>query len=160
VENFESSDWGDRLFCYHASFQEFADEIDDKYDLIISNPPFFNTNNATPSTDRNMARYTQSLSYTELLKGTINLLSNNGSCAFIIPFSEEQQFIEIGGDFGLFVNRITRVKGHRKASFKRSLLQFSFFDKGNEITELEIEISRHEYTEAYKKLVGDFYLKM
>ncbi len=41
VENFEASDWGDRLFCYHASLQEFADEIDDKYDLIISNPPFY-----------------------------------------------------------------------------------------------------------------------
>jgi len=41
VENFEASPWSDRLFCYHASLQEFAQEIDDTYDLIISNPPFY-----------------------------------------------------------------------------------------------------------------------
>jgi len=41
VQNFENSPWGDRLFCYHASLQEFADEIDDSYELIISNPPFY-----------------------------------------------------------------------------------------------------------------------
>ena len=40
VENFENSPWGDRLFCYHASVQEFASEIEDKYDLIVSNPPY------------------------------------------------------------------------------------------------------------------------
>ncbi|MCK4562074.1 MAG: methyltransferase, partial [Flavobacteriaceae bacterium] len=42
VENFENSDWGNRLFCYHASLQEFVKEIDEKYDLIISNPPYYN----------------------------------------------------------------------------------------------------------------------
>ena len=41
VDNFENSQWGDRLFCYHASLEEFVEEIEDKYDLIISNPPFF-----------------------------------------------------------------------------------------------------------------------
>jgi len=40
ADNFENSPWGDRLFCYHAAFNEFVEEIDDKYDLIISNPPF------------------------------------------------------------------------------------------------------------------------
>ena len=44
VENFERSDWGDRLFCYHASLQEFAEEMEDEeYDFIISNPPFYNS---------------------------------------------------------------------------------------------------------------------
>lgn len=43
VENFENSDWGDRLFCYHASLEEYAQEVDDKYDLIVSNPPFILT---------------------------------------------------------------------------------------------------------------------
>lgn len=41
VENFERSPWSDRLFCYHASFLEFVAEIDDQFDLIVSNPPFF-----------------------------------------------------------------------------------------------------------------------
>ena len=44
VENFENSPWSDRLFCYHAGLDEFVDEIEDKYDLIVSNPPFYTEN--------------------------------------------------------------------------------------------------------------------
>ena len=41
VENFENSDWSDRLFCYHSTFQDFAKELEgEKYDLIVSNPPY------------------------------------------------------------------------------------------------------------------------
>ncbi|WP_291282965.1 methyltransferase [Flavobacterium sp.] len=41
VENFEASPWGDKLFCFHAGLDEFVDEPEDEYDLIISNPPFY-----------------------------------------------------------------------------------------------------------------------
>lgn len=41
TENFEDSPWGDRLFCYHAHLYEFATEMDDTYDVVICNPPFF-----------------------------------------------------------------------------------------------------------------------
>ena len=160
VENFEASDWGDRLFCYHASFQEFADEIEDKYDLIISNPPFYSTTFTNASKDRTMARHTISLSYTELLEGTAKLLSKSGACAFIIPFIEEEGFIEIAKKFDLAPNRITHVKGNRNTEIKRSLMQFSFFEKGPDLAELDIEISRHIYTDPYKNLVKDFYLNM
>ena len=55
VANFENSDWGDRLFCYHASFHEFCEEIDDTYDLIVSNPPFFDNNGKTSNYEREIA---------------------------------------------------------------------------------------------------------
>jgi tRNA1Val (adenine37-N6)-methyltransferase len=160
VENFEQSDWGDRLFCYHASLQEFAEEIEDTYDLIISNPPFYTATFKELSEDRAMARHTQSLSYTELLEGTSKLLSEQGSCAFIIPFEEEEKFIAIAKQNNLFPTRITRVKGTKKATIKRSLMQFSFIKTSTEITELIIEIERHQYTKEYIDLVQDFYLKM
>ncbi len=160
VENFESSDWGNRLFCYHASFQQFANEIEDEYDLIISNPPFYATSDTTPSEDRTMARHVESLSYRDLLEGTSNLLSKNGECAFIIPFSEEDNFVAIAKEFRLLPNRITRVKGNLNSDLKRCLIQCSFNEKAVETTELQIEISRHNYTESYKNLVKDFYLKM
>ncbi|MFZ2429820.1 MAG: methyltransferase, partial [Lutibacter sp.] len=54
VENFENSDWGDRLFCYHASLDEFTDEIDEKYDFIISNPPFYTSTYKALSKERAM----------------------------------------------------------------------------------------------------------
>jgi len=160
VENFENSDWGDRLFCYHASLQEFTDEIEDKYDLIVSNPPFYTSTYKDLSEERAMARHTESLTYAELLDGTSKLLSEIGSCAFIIPFLEEENFIELAKQQKLFPNRITRVKGTENSLIKRSLLQFSFTQKSTEISELAIEIERHQYTSAYIKLVEDFYLKM
>lgn len=160
VENFEQSNWGDRLFCYHASLQEFADEIEDKYDLVISNPPFYTSTYKDLTEERAMARHSESLPYEDLLKGTSKLLSTNGNCAFIIPFENEKYFIELAAQSNLFPNRITRVKGTYDAPIKRSLLQFSFNKEKVISTELIIEISRHNYTKAYVNLVQDFYLKM
>ncbi len=160
VENFENSDWGDRLFCYHASFQEFGDEIDDSYDLIISNPPFYTSSYKTLPKDRAMARHTESLPYSELLSNVSKLLSKNGSCAFIIPFEEQANFIVLAKENNLFPYRITNVRGTKKSQLKRSLLQFSLFERAVESTELIIEIERHKYTQEYINLVKDFYLKM
>lgn len=160
VENFERSDWGDRLFCYHASLQEFVDEIEDKYDFIISNPPFYTSTYKELSQQRAMARHTASLTYEELLKGTSKLLSEIGSCAFIIPFSEEENFIKIAVKNKLLLNKITRVKGTETSLIKRSLLQLSFQETEIETNELVIEIERHKYTQEYIDLVQDYYLKM
>ncbi|WP_179950059.1 tRNA1(Val) (adenine(37)-N6)-methyltransferase [Lutibacter citreus] len=160
VENFEQSDWGDRLFCYHASLQKFAEEIDDEYDLIISNPPFYTSTYKEMDENRAQARHTESLSYSELLTGVSKLLSKNGSCAFIIPFNEEKDFVSKANKLGLFINKLTRVKGSENSKIKRSLLQMSYLEKDIELNELVIEIDRHVYTEDYIKLVQDFYLKM
>lgn len=160
VTNFENSDWGDRLFCYHASLQEFSQEIEDTYDLIISNPPFYNSTFKELEQNRALARHTQNLTFDELLQGTSKLLSESGSCAFIIPYQEEEIFLEIAQKNNQFPNRITRVKGNVKTPIKRSLLQLSFVKTTPKTEELSIEIERHQYTKAYIQLVQDFYLNM
>ncbi|MCF6279888.1 MAG: methyltransferase [Flavobacteriaceae bacterium] len=162
VDNFEQSDWSDRLFCYHASLQEFVDEIDDKFDLIVSNPPFYTSTCREADIDkkRAIARHSESLPYYVLLESTVKLLSKKGSCVFIIPFSEEENFLKIASENKLFPFRITRVKGTETSPIKRSLLQLSFQKTVIEIDELVIEISRHNYTQAYINLTQDFYLKM
>ncbi len=160
VTNFENSDWGDRLFCYHASLQEFTEEIEDTYDLIISNPPFYNSTFKELKKNRALARHTESLTFDELLQGTSKLLSDSGSCAFIIPFEEEEKFLETAKKNHLFPNRITHVKGNIKTPIKRSLLQLSFTESTPKMEELSIEIERHRYTDTYLNLVQEFYLKL
>jgi len=162
VDNFEQSDWGDRLFCYHASLQEFVDEIEEEYDFIISNPPFYNTTykKGEISDKRILARHSDSLSYTTLLELTSKLLSKKGICAFIIPFDQENTFLKLASENKLFLNRITRVKGTDSSPVKRSLLQLSFENSTIEISELTIEIERHKYTQDYINLVKEFYIKM
>ena len=159
VDNFENSDWGDRLFCYHASLQEFVEEIDEKYDLIISNPPFYNDTFKNVEQKRATARHTTTLSFEELLSATAKLLSKTGTCAFIIPFNEESNFLAFAEKYQLFPQRITRVKGNIKTPFKRALLQLSFEKYSPKINELVIETERHIYTDKYKNLVKEFYLK-
>ena len=171
VVNFEQSDWGDRLFCYHSSFQEFAKEMSEEgeeYDLIISNPPFYTDTFETTNEARNKARFISSLSFEELIKGVNHLLSPAGRFATIIPFKEEQTFLNLASESKWFLSRICRVKGTPDSELKRSLLEFSSCSEPSRRVEekelieeeLIIETSRHNYTEKYKELTRDFYLKM
>lgn len=163
VENFEQSDWGDRLFCYNASFQDFAQEMqeeDEVYDLIISNPPFYTDEFETENKARNKARFTSALTFEDLLFGVSKILSENGTFSTIIPHKEKENFIQIAEKNKLFLNRVCRVKGNETSAIKRSLLTFSFQEKKVVEENLTIEIKRHQYTKEYINLVKDFYLKM
>ncbi|MDH5414092.1 MAG: methyltransferase [Flavobacteriaceae bacterium] len=160
VENFENSSWNDRIFCYHVSLAAFTDEIDQKYDLIVSNPPFYNDEFESNNEARNKARFTSSLSFEDLLDSVSKLLSRNGTFATIIPYKEEANFIKLAEQYQLKINKICRVKGNKNTEIKRSLLLFSKDHNKVELTQLIIEKERHQYTDAYQKLVKDFYLKM
>ena len=163
VENFEKSDWGDRLYCYNATFNEFADEIgeeEETYDLIVSNPPFYTDDFETEDDARNKARFTSSLSFEELIRGVSKILSENGVFSVVVPFKEEESFINLTKEKKLFLNRICRVKGKVTSEIKRSLMEFSFIEKVIEEKILVIEIERHKYTEDYINLTKEFYLKM
>lgn len=162
VDNFENSPWGDRLFCYHASLDEFAEEMQDeeKYDLIISNPPFYAEDYKTENESRNLARFLDSLPFEDLLEYATSLLSDEGQLAVIIPYTEEVNFLKIAKSYNLYPNRITRVRGTQNTPIKRILLQLSFSENKIIEDELVIEITRHQYTPEYTALVKDFYLKM
>lgn len=160
VENFEASPWADRLFCYHASLDEFVTEIDERYDLVVSNPPFYTAQFSSGDKARDTARQNLALPFNELVKGVKQLLSTNGSFATIIPFKEEQGFVALASKNDLYLNRMTRVRGNRTAPIKRSLLQFSFKETTVVENELLIEFARHEYTQDYIELTAPFYLKM
>ena len=161
VENFKKSKWSDRLFCYNSTFQEFSKESEDnKYDLIVSNPPFYTDSFETTNTARNKARFTSSLSFIELIKGVLKTLTRQGNFTTIIPFKEEESFIFLAKEEKLFINKICRVKGNNISEIKRSLLTFSFYKKKIHISSLIIEKARHLYTDDYINLTKDFYIKM
>ena len=160
VENFENSPWGDKLFCFHAGLDEFMEEPEDEYDLIISNPPFYTEDYKTENEQRDLARFSDALPFEDLVEAANLLLSENGIFAVIIPFKEEEKFITLAKDFELHPFKITRVKGTPTTEIKRSLLAFSKTQKQTLVDELIIEMARHQYTEEYIDLTKDFYLKM
>ena len=161
TDNFENSPWNERLFCFHAGLDEFMEEPEDEYDLIVSNPPFYAEDYKTNDEQRDLARFQDALPFEDLIEAADLLLSGNGILAVIIPFKEEKRFLAIAHEFELYPTHITRVKGTPTTEIKRSLLALSRNKIDNTtIDELVIEIGRHEYTPEYIELTQEFYLKM
>lgn len=161
TDNFENSPWNDRLFCFHAGLDEFVEEPEDEYDLIVSNPPFYSEDYKSSNEQRDLARFQDAMPFEDLVEAADLLLSENGIFSVIIPFKEEEIFLALANEYELYPIKITRVKGTPTSETKRSLLAFS----RNKITpfsidELIIETTRHIYTPEYIELTKDFYLKM
>lgn len=161
VDNFELSPWSDRLFCFHAGLDEFMEEPEDQYDIIISNPPFYTEDYKTENEQRDLARFADAMPFEDLVETAKLLLSENGIFAVIIPFKEEAHFIDLCAQAELFPVKVTRVKGSHTTPIVRSLLAFKRYELSVlTADELVIEINRHEYTDDYINLTKDFYLKM
>jgi tRNA1Val (adenine37-N6)-methyltransferase len=161
VENFENSPFADRLFCFHAELDEFVQEPEDEYDLIICNPPFFAETVKSNNLQRDLARFQDAMPFEELIDAADLLLTEDGIFAVIIPFSEEQKFISLCADVDLYPTKATRVRGSQTSEIVRTLLAFKRYEVPLILaSELSIEINRHEYTDEYINLTKDFYLKM
>lgn len=168
TDNFENSPWNDRLFCFHAGLDEFVEEPEDEYDLIVSNPPFYSEDYKSDNKQRDLARFQDAMPFEDLIEAAALLLSENGIFSVIIPFKEEEKFLALANEYDLFPIKITRVKGTPTSEIKRSLLAFSrnAMPAGRQetpefpIDELIIETARHIYTPEYIALTKDFYLKM
>ncbi len=156
--NFGNSRWSDRLNLYHTSLENFKSSK--KYELIVSNPPYYTDTHKSEKSKRTLARHVDGLTFEKLLKYANNLLLDNGMCSFIIPYKEETNFLKIANELDLFPKQITRVKGRGDLPFKRSMILLAKSVKECVYDELVIEIDRHIYTNTYINLTKDFYLKM
>ena len=161
-ENASNTPW--QIDVYNNSIQDFAHECQEKFDLIVSNPPYFINSLKAPDKNRNTARHTDTLSFEDLVGSAEKLLADEGRFTVIIPCSSENDFIEITKGSNLFAESIIRVLPKVGKEAKRSVITFvRDADKNNcntNVTELVIETeSRHCYTEEFKCLTADFYLK-
>jgi tRNA1Val (adenine37-N6)-methyltransferase len=158
--NFNNVEWCERLHAFHTSFQNFNAET--KYDVIISNPPFFENSLKPLQQERSKARHNDHLTFTDLIVNAKRLLKNEGTISVIIPFEQKNNFVGIANRNNFHLKRITSVKGTQEAKFKRVLIE-SIFEPDIipdlKQDELVIEQSRNQYTEEYKTLTKDFYLK-
>ena len=128
--------------------------------MIISNPPFYTAPFKTENTVRNQARFEEAMPFNELLKSVSKLLYQSGHFNVVIPFSEENSFIELAAKEALYPSQILHIRGQKSSPIKRSLICFMFKKQPIETQELILEISRHQYTKEYTALTKDFYLKL
>lgn len=164
VENFEQSPWHLNLFNYHCSFQEFADSIEEQYDLIVSNPPYFDQGDR-PESSRKLARDATSLPLKSLIDGAQKRLAKNGRLALVLPADQENNLLAILEQYNFTILRMTRVRGTAERPVKRILVECTQKTKNTSTSniqskELIVEHQRHIYTHEYQELVREFYLKM
>ncbi len=156
TQNARTSPWADRVRVIHSSLQDFKPGY--RYDLIVSNPPYFIDSFKAPGEARNMARSaSHSLSYEELLHGVGRLLNNTGRFCVILPFKEGQLFREKAEQNGLFCNHLVNIKTGRDKPFKRVLMEFSRREEELVEEELVIHYDERQFTEEYKSLTRDYY---
>jgi tRNA1Val (adenine37-N6)-methyltransferase len=157
-DNIKRTPWKNRISVIETSFQEFAKTSNYKYDLIVTNPPYFENSLKSNNIPRNIARHNDSLPFEELLQGVSRLLDNNGKFSVILPYVDAQIFIVDAALCHLYCNVKTMVKPSDKKKVSRILLEFSSERKKIIETSISILNSENEYSKEYKNLTKDFYL--
>lgn len=158
-ENMADSPFASKLAVFHDSIQNFAKSQPDKYDLVVSNPPFFTGGTLSSNGDKTNVRHTVKLPHGDLLNATRELLHKNGRFCVILPLIEGLRFIEIARTYGFYLTHRSDVRPKQDKGIERLLLQFELSNRTFSHDELIIQNSRDErdYTEGYRELTKDFY---
>jgi tRNA1Val (adenine37-N6)-methyltransferase len=159
-ENVDESKFKNSITLFNTSFQDYVKTTSLKFQLIVSNPPFFEQSLKSSDEKRSNARHADVLPFDELLEGVIKVLDESGKFCLILPTLEADKFRNMAQKKGLYLSKLLRVKSRvDKDTDKRHLMQFEF--KPTEFSEETIAIEedeRHSYTEAYKELTKAYYL--
>lgn len=158
--NFEESIFSETLSAEHKSLQDFAKSCDKKFDLIVTNPPYFVDSLKSFDSNRSNARHADILPYIELIEGVKTILSEKGKFCLILPKNEAIKFRELAESKGFHLSKLLRIRTTLdKDEEKRHLMQFEF--RPTEFSESTLVIEkdeRHSYTEEYKNLTKDYYI--
>jgi tRNA1Val (adenine37-N6)-methyltransferase len=154
--NFLASPFNNKPQAIQAKLQDF--NTMQQFDLIITNPPYFQNAYLSEDVDRNRTRHTGELPLEELYVSVKNLLANHGIFACVIPFYEEKNHLVLAEKFGLFPTKILRTLREDETP-KRSLLQFAKIQQVPEISTLLVKNGNNQYSTAYVELTKDFYFK-
>ncbi len=157
-ENVAATAWSTRLQMQNLSLQEFSKSSKEKFDLIISNPPYFSHSLLPPVQHRKYAKHTEKLSYADLAACAAALLSKDGLFALILPSEKQDEFTEVAAQNHLYLNRSMNIIPIDGKNPNRIMSEWSHHKKAPEFSEICIRNAKKEYTGEYKKLTADFYL--
>lgn len=156
--NVTASPWADRIHVAHQDIRDYSPGF--CFDAIVSNPPYFVNSLKCPDNQRNTARHTDNLSAETLMAKVSELLHPEGRFSLIIPAEQVEEAVLTAKECGLFLSRHTAVITRPGLPPKRALLEFRKKETMLRHDELVIELERHMYSEDYKALTKDFYLKL
>lgn len=124
--NFSNSAFWRRLNVFQADFTIYSKNTSSKYDLIVSNPPFFVNDYRPEDEKKKTTRHTDSLSYAEICNGSLRMLKPNGKLCLVLPYNESRSFIEIANEIGLYLQNQQLIFPKRGLQPNRINMQFGF----------------------------------
>lgn len=151
--NFENSPFRLRLKSSHQDFKTF--ETRDRFDLIVSNPPYFEESGSEKD---KIARQTVELNFSQLITRAAELLSGSGIFSVIIPVEAGDIFVSIGKENNLYLKRKINIKGIEGSKTKRFILEFSSEAKEVDESDFIIEKSPRQYSDQYLELTKEFHV--
>lgn len=158
-ENVDRCEWNERICVQNTDLQSYNPH-NQKFDLIVTNPPYFCDSLKGPDHRKSSSRHNDSLTSDDILKSVLHLLTEEGRLQLIMPYTEGNVFIAEANKYGLYCNEILKIKPLPTSEIRRLILTFNRFKKKPDESFLTIEHGkRHEFTEEYISLTKDFYLK-
>lgn len=157
TDNIEASPWRNRMQIIPGDIRKV--HLDRKYDLIVSNPPFYENNLRSPDTQKNLALHSDMLRLGELIRIVHENLSGQGYFAVLLPHERGNECIDMARTNGLYLSERIDVRQSDKHGYFRSMLLFAH---GNN-TAVREEISIREnnnYSPAFVRLLKDYYLHL
>lgn len=158
--NFEASPFSGQLHVHHADFNTFARQANRQYDLIISNPPFFINDRKPDNQHKRMARHAETLTYEQLIEGSMDLLNPSGRLSVVLPYREGLRFMSIASEKGLSVQRQLLIFPKPCVPPNRMNLQFGWEETPLEKQKFIIRNESGDFTGQYHSFLKDFYLSI
>ena len=156
-KNFKKSIFSDRLSAQSISFQDL-DLLypDKKYDLIVSNPPFFTNSFKNPDKQKELARHTSSKLFDELIFFAKSHLQLEGVCCFILPVEAAQYIISKGKEQGLNLQELINVRSFKDNVAHRQIIKLGFGLADVKAEFIDIYREEKVYSEEYREVLKDF----
>jgi len=158
ASNIAESPFSNQIHVFNADFKEWMPE--GKYDMIISNPPFYE-NDLVPADDgRHLSKHSRGLSLEALLNRSMNLLNAAGCLAVLLPVHRAADFERIAGRHSLFVTEKMLIRQTPQHPYFRAILLLGFDQTPPQQTTLEIKNEGNDYSAEFVRLLKDYYLPL
>lgn len=158
--NFQDSQWIERLNIYNSPIQDFNASASQQYDLIISNPPFFENDLKSSNNKRNLALHDDALMLDELIIIAKKLLKQPGIFAVLLPYQRMEYFMKLAVNEGLYILKQALVKQTQVHDYFRCMLLLKPHTCELITEEIIIQNEMRKYTAAFISLLKDYYLNL
>lgn len=157
--NFTHSPFSEGLNLYPIGFEQFFEENSGKkYDLIVSNPPFFINSLKSPKATKELAKHTDEDFFKNFISGVSAYLSLKGCCWLIMPLNTSELVAMLATGKNLYIQKIINVQSFADSSAHRVIVCFGFEKVSVEISKLILYKTANKYTEEYKKLLQPYFI--